>query len=320
MFSRKLVSCSGLGPKRPLVGRVSWLAAAVLVAGCGSPAPDPDSPHTPLSCTDTSTDTSDASSDTRTDSPLGANAKVSRVCIDYTGAKWTLSNIDCPAPATSSTSACSSANMTGSCTREAGSDREVVVRFYSSSSSPTTASAQSWCTANGGIFEEPPDPPCTPNCTGKTCGSDGCDGSCGTCAGRETCSAGTCSSPPPVCRAAPTTNECTDGSHPRACGIGCGGPACDFACPGVSQCFPTEAAAHVFCGDSCHACAPNPCHAAPPATNACTDDSYPRYCGISCGGAGCDFVCPDVDQCFPTAGAARAACAGSCHACGPVPD
>jgi hypothetical protein len=34
---------------------------------------------------------------------------------------------------------------------------------------------------------------CTPNCTGKTCGDDGCGGSCGACTGGQTCSpAGTC--------------------------------------------------------------------------------------------------------------------------------
>lgn len=34
---------------------------------------------------------------------------------------------------------------------------------------------------------------CTPQCTGKECGDDGCGGSCGTCSGGETCGGGTCS-------------------------------------------------------------------------------------------------------------------------------
>jgi hypothetical protein len=35
--------------------------------------------------------------------------------------------------------------------------------------------------------------PCTPNCEGRVCGDDGCNGSCGLCAGDEECSAlGTC--------------------------------------------------------------------------------------------------------------------------------
>lgn len=33
---------------------------------------------------------------------------------------------------------------------------------------------------------------CTPNCAGKTCGDDGCGGSCGTCASGYACSSGTC--------------------------------------------------------------------------------------------------------------------------------
>ena len=39
---------------------------------------------------------------------------------------------------------------------------------------------------------------CTPDCGGKTCGDDGCGGSCGTCAAGETCGAGgTCEGEPP---------------------------------------------------------------------------------------------------------------------------
>ena len=34
---------------------------------------------------------------------------------------------------------------------------------------------------------------CTPNCAGKSCGSDGCTGTCGTCATGQTCSNGVCS-------------------------------------------------------------------------------------------------------------------------------
>ena len=34
---------------------------------------------------------------------------------------------------------------------------------------------------------------CTPQCSGKVCGDDGCGGSCGTCGSGQSCSAGTCS-------------------------------------------------------------------------------------------------------------------------------
>jgi hypothetical protein len=37
-----------------------------------------------------------------------------------------------------------------------------------------------------------PPPNCTPQCSGKSCGDDGCSGSCGACAASELCSAGQC--------------------------------------------------------------------------------------------------------------------------------
>jgi V8-like Glu-specific endopeptidase len=42
-----------------------------------------------------------------------------------------------------------------------------------------------------------PPPTCTPSCGTKTCGDDGCGGTCGTCAGGSTCSAGQCVANPP---------------------------------------------------------------------------------------------------------------------------
>jgi hypothetical protein len=38
---------------------------------------------------------------------------------------------------------------------------------------------------------------CTPSCDGKSCGSDGCGGTCGTCSGSDTCDAGVCTPPSP---------------------------------------------------------------------------------------------------------------------------
>ena len=37
---------------------------------------------------------------------------------------------------------------------------------------------------------------CVRNCTGKTCGPDGCGGSCGACQGDKTCQGGACACPP----------------------------------------------------------------------------------------------------------------------------
>ena len=39
---------------------------------------------------------------------------------------------------------------------------------------------------------------CTPNCSGLSCGSDGCGGSCGSCGGGFSCVAGACVSAPPI--------------------------------------------------------------------------------------------------------------------------
>jgi 1,2-phenylacetyl-CoA epoxidase PaaB subunit len=39
---------------------------------------------------------------------------------------------------------------------------------------------------------------CTPQCTGKSCGGDGCGGSCGTCTGGVSCEAGVCTPPSPA--------------------------------------------------------------------------------------------------------------------------
>jgi len=41
----------------------------------------------------------------------------------------------------------------------------------------------------------PPPPGCVPNCTDRTCGKDGCGGSCGTCDGSQACIAGACCVP-----------------------------------------------------------------------------------------------------------------------------
>ena len=41
----------------------------------------------------------------------------------------------------------------------------------------------------------PPPVTCTPNCNDRTCGADGCGGSCGTCSGGKLCQGGLCACP-----------------------------------------------------------------------------------------------------------------------------
>jgi hypothetical protein len=133
---------------------------------------------------------------------------------------------------------------------------------------------------------------CTPACTGKNCGDDGCGGSCGSCPSGETCSSGG------VCEGGGCTPSCTG----KTCGDdGCGG-SCG-SCPSGQTCGATGTCTggggtcdHPICstGDalngSCDTCA----------GEICTADSYccttawdsicvgevASVCGQTCGGGG----------------------------------
>jgi hypothetical protein len=48
---------------------------------------------------------------------------------------------------------------------------------------------------------------CKPDCTGKTCGANGCGGTCGSCAGTEACLAGACANICDVCATGCTFNN-----------------------------------------------------------------------------------------------------------------
>lgn len=90
---------------------------------------------------------------------------------------------------------------------------------------------------------------CVPQCTGKTCGPDGCSGSCGTCAGpvcqgttltTQSCDAGVCTSNQTNCGAgqvcfnnACCTKRAEPSCHKTAISDGCGGtyqPNCTHNC------------------------------------------------------------------------------------------
>jgi hypothetical protein len=74
--------------------------------------------------------------------------------------------------------------------------------------------------------------PCQPNCDGRVCGSDGCDGSCGVCAIPATCSAGKCVGE--LCKPECTGRICGD----NGCGGSCGRCAADTSCGSDGQCGP----------------------------------------------------------------------------------
>jgi hypothetical protein len=83
---------------------------------------------------------------------------------------------------------------------------------------------------------------CVPNCAGKTCGSDGCSGVCGTCTSPLTCGGGGNAN---LCGCTPTTSCAAQG---RTCGSinnGCGIEVCGGACPvcGDGVCSGGETAA-----------------------------------------------------------------------------
>jgi hypothetical protein len=72
-----------------------------------------------------------------------------------------------------------------------------------------------------------PRPTCVPRCAAnRPCGSDGCDGSCGSCAGNENCQNGTC-----VCVPQCAAN---DACGPDGCGGSCGNCAEGTFCQGTS--------------------------------------------------------------------------------------
>jgi hypothetical protein len=78
---------------------------------------------------------------------------------------------------------------------------------------------------------------CTPNCAGAECGDDGCGGSCGTCAGSETCEMGICA--------------CTPNCAGKECGTdGCVG-SCG-TCPDFYACYNGKCECTPFCtGKEC---------------------------------------------------------------------
>lgn len=97
---------------------------------------------------------------------------------------------------------------------------------------------------------------CTPTCTGRVCGADGCGGVCGTCAAGETCTAaGACLGCVPACAG----RQCGADGCGGVCGTCAGGATC--TAEGTCQsCTPSCTAATCGssdgCGGTCPACPP----------------------------------------------------------------
>jgi plastocyanin len=169
---------------------------------------------------------------------------------------------------------------------------------------------------------------CAADCTAKTCGDDGCGGSCGTCGSGDACNAsGVCVSTADcadtcesvgatcgtmcgaACGTCAVNADCVAGSCVCApncdgktcgddgCGGSCGTCTADETCEG-SACVPNEVEAPPACGDgtcngteSCLTC-----------TDDCGEcvDEQAYYCFEinGCLAKGCDLSAPDVQTCM----------------------
>src|SRR5262245_59420620 len=134
----------------------------------------------------------------------------------------------------------------------------------------------------------PPDPPrCTPNCTGKICGDDGCGGTCGTCPGaQDVCQNGHCICVP---QCAPA-NACGANGCNGSCGT-CAGQTCQGTTLTTNECqggVCTPVQSNCGAGQRCFqdaCCTPDD----PPAcSTVATSDGCGGTHGRNCTGFCCD--------------------------------
>lgn len=142
--------------------------------------------------------------------------------------------------------------------------------------------------------------PCTPDCAGKQCGSDGCGGVCGMCGEGKTCNVGT------------FTCQCTKNCDGTTCGDdGCGGTCscqnindtCDQAtktCKCLPDCDGKECGED-GCGGKCGSCGAGLfCDNGKCAESKCGEKICGKdEAGIECGGCGSSERCSiDQTQCI----------------------
>jgi len=134
---------------------------------------------------------------------------------------------------------------------------------------------------------------CIPDCISKQCGDDGCGGTCGTCAGGYVCEAGGCEVP---CVADCEGRVCGDDGCGGTCGS-CSAPdTCNDAGKCIAPCAPSCAAEGACgddgCGGSCGTCAVGDhCDA-----GLCVPDCVADCADKSCGGDGCGGSCGTCDD------------------------
>jgi hypothetical protein len=201
------------------------------------------------------------------------------------------------------------------------------------------------CTCAGGQSCTPAGVCCTPQCSGKTCGGDGCGNTCGTCAhGYDCTSQGTCvlriECGNGVCQAGencgncPNDCKCDSGQtcnvnaccRPQCSGKNCGDDACGGSCGTCSNgyvcqsglCTQQSSCGNGTCeplqGENCESCADCKCSVGTCYNKACCT---PQCSGKTCGPDGCG------GSCGPACGPGLQCVSGNCKAvcqdqvCGP---
>ncbi len=168
---------------------------------------------------------------------------------------------------------------------------------------------------------------CLPSCSGRTCGDDGCGGSCGSCSQALTCT------PDGQCIQATCTPDCVGAAcGDDGCSGSCGTCAKTLVCSSTRTCACQPSCVGKVCGSdgcggSCGACG---------VTDTCSVTGQclciPKCSGKQCGSDGCGGVCgtcPSGQACDASAQCACVktcstkqcgpdGCGGSCGSCGGV--
>jgi len=150
---------------------------------------------------------------------------------------------------------------------------------------------------------------CSPQCSGKTCGNDGCGGSCGSCGSGYNCINGSC------------IKDCTPNCYGKTCGNdGCGGSCGSCTSPfycddGVCGCQSSCYMPGVYCGgsDGCGGtCGCDPGEYC--SLGVCKPNCTPQCSGKECGDNGCNGSC---GSCITGKDCVEGNCCSVDPSCGP---
>ena len=147
---------------------------------------------------------------------------------------------------------------------------------------------------------------CVAACQGRSCGSDGCDGVCGTCPTGQACTvAGQCA----PCTASCSGKVCGDDGCGGTCGSCTSGQACNAAgqCIACTPSCAGKVCGNDGCGGSCGTCSSGTCSAAGQCTG-CTPSCSGKACGNDGCGGSCG-TCPSGQSCGTN---------GQCTSTGPI--